>query len=222
MNPGSPRQAPSSDASLASERLRRAIERNRRKRLRKGPPPAAPGPQAGAAHRGEAPSRLVRRLAETGAFQPRGRPLPGRLQAPPGTAREAPLPTRARATAAPLPRAAAVPREPSPAPLARPATAPRWQKVLFRCAWLFHGYLLVRLAVSEGGAVDLYRKQEFLAARLRELDGTTYENALLEEEIERIRTNGSHQKKLVRDHLGFIGEDEYLVLFAGEGEPRAR
>ena len=38
----------------------------------------------------------------------------------------------------------------------------------------------------------------------------------MNDEIKKIGSNSTYQKKLVRDNLGFIARDEYLILFPRE------
>ena len=42
------------------------------------------------------------------------------------------------------------------------------------------------------------------------------ENMQIVREIERMQTDTAYQKKLVRDNLGFIAADEFLILFPKE------
>ena len=98
----------------------------------------------------------------------------------------------------------------------------KWQQYLFRGIWLFHGYLLVRLTFSGGGIMDFYDKQQFLKTRHDILHQIIRENESLVEGIKLIKEHKGHQRELVREHLGFIAEDEYLVLFAEERELTSR
>jgi len=79
--------------------------------------------------------------------------------------------------------------------------------------WAFCGFLLLRLIFSEGGVIEYYDKKSALDQRSYELETLKNENVGLMEELELIRSNSRYQKKLVRDHLGYIARDEYLILF---------
>jgi len=84
---------------------------------------------------------------------------------------------------------------------------------LVKGAWAFCFFLLLRLIFSEGGIVDYYASQSLMNDKLKEYQDIQKENVELGLEIDKIRTNRSYQKKLVRDNLGFIAKDEYLILF---------
>ncbi|EQC51755.1 septum formation initiator family protein [Bacteriovorax sp. DB6_IX] len=79
--------------------------------------------------------------------------------------------------------------------------------------WAFCTFLLLRLIFSEGGVIEYYDKKSALDQKRYELETLKKENVSLMEELEMIRSNSRYQKKLVRDHLGYIARDEYLILF---------
>jgi cell division protein FtsB len=79
--------------------------------------------------------------------------------------------------------------------------------------WAFCAFLLLRLIFSEGGVIEYYDKKSALDQKSYELETLKNENVSLMEELELIRSNSRYQKKLVRDHLGYIARDEYLILF---------
>ena len=92
----------------------------------------------------------------------------------------------------------------------------KWQSLLVKAAWVFCCILVLRLIFSNGGAVDFYKKKSFLEDReyeLRRIDG---ENQKVGKEIDKLKNGVQYQKKIIRDHLGFIAKDEYLILFARE------
>lgn len=84
--------------------------------------------------------------------------------------------------------------------------------------WVICAVLVLRLIFSQGGVVDYYERQTALNERLYERERLEIENQNLRSEIELIKSNASHQKKLVRDHLGFIASDEFLILFAKDSK----
>ncbi len=84
---------------------------------------------------------------------------------------------------------------------------------LVKGAWGFCFFLLLRLIFSEGGVVDYYASQSLMNDKLLEYQSIQDDNKNLAIEIEKIKLNKSYQKKLVRDNLGFIAKDEYLILF---------
>ncbi len=84
--------------------------------------------------------------------------------------------------------------------------------------WMFCAFLIARLVFSDGGIVEYFDKKEVYDQKVHELEITKQENSQLMLELESIKTDGKYQKKLVRDHLGYIAKDEYLVLFSKGSE----
>lgn len=76
--------------------------------------------------------------------------------------------------------------------------------------------LMVRLLLSEGGVLDYYSKKEVFDNKQFELELIKKDNSGLVSEIGMIQNDSPYQKKLVRDNLGFISKDEYLILFPKE------
>jgi cell division protein FtsB len=87
---------------------------------------------------------------------------------------------------------------------------------LVKGSWIFCGFLILRLIFSQGGVIDYFSQRKTLNSRYEELAKIKSENMQLVHEIERMQLDASYQKKLVRDNLGFIAEDEYLILFPQE------
>jgi len=87
---------------------------------------------------------------------------------------------------------------------------------LVKGCWIFCGIMILRLIFANGGVTDYYSRKSILNDRLGELDRIKKENMQLVREIERMQSDTSFQKKLVRDNLGFIAEDEFLILFPKE------
>lgn len=73
-----------------------------------------------------------------------------------------------------------------------------------------------RLAFSDNGYQELLRKKEIIGRLEAELDQVSRENSALRNEMYLIRGSESHQTELVRNFLGFIATDEYLVIFPEE------
>jgi len=92
-----------------------------------------------------------------------------------------------------------------------------FRKGLMTIAWVGVFGLLLRLVFTERGVIDYYSRLGKLEDKNHHSKLVENENRSILKEIELIRNNRSHQRKLVRDHLGFIAEDEYLILFAKEG-----
>lgn len=89
----------------------------------------------------------------------------------------------------------------------------RFSQIMLKSAWAFCGFLLLRLIFSGGGILDYNERGAMLDARLHELESIKLDNQKTLAEIELIQKDSLTQKKLVRDHLGFIANDEYLVIF---------
>lgn len=83
---------------------------------------------------------------------------------------------------------------------------------IFLC-WIFCGLLVFRLIFADGGVIDYYSAFGVLENKMVEIETNKENIEDLKTEIEQIMGSKSYQKKLVRDHLGFIADDEYLVLF---------
>ena len=82
-------------------------------------------------------------------------------------------------------------------------------------SWIFCGFLFLRLIFSGGGVIDYYNGKNHFESRVSEHARIVDENQELRYEIEQIQTSSSYQRQLVRDHLGYIASDEYLVIFPG-------
>ncbi|MFZ8932460.1 MAG: FtsB family cell division protein [Bacteriovoracaceae bacterium] len=87
-----------------------------------------------------------------------------------------------------------------------------------RIGWMFCLFLLFRLIVSEGGLSDFYSKKQNYNSRETYKNKLQGENIGLIKEIDQIKNNSALQKKLVRKHLGYINPSEYLVLFSKESQ----
>ncbi|MDD4972850.1 MAG: hypothetical protein PHY93_00785 [Bacteriovorax sp.] len=87
---------------------------------------------------------------------------------------------------------------------------------LVKGCWIFCAVMILRLIFAQGGVTDFYSQRSLHSDRLTELERIKKENMQLVHEIERMQTDTAFQKKLVRDNLGFIAADEFLVLFPKE------
>ncbi len=82
--------------------------------------------------------------------------------------------------------------------------------------WILLGVMCLRLVFSRGGVIDFYANKGLLEGKVEEYHSIEAENKNLLGEIKKIKASKSYQKKLVRDHLGFIAKDEFLILFSKE------
>lgn len=87
---------------------------------------------------------------------------------------------------------------------------------LIKGSWIFCAIMVLRLIFATGGVTDYYSRRSVFDDRLYELDRIKKENMQLVQEIERMQSDSAYQKKLVRDNLGFIASDEFLILFPKE------
>jgi cell division protein FtsB len=87
-----------------------------------------------------------------------------------------------------------------------------------KAGWIFVCFLFLRLIFMDSGIIDYIKMEKRLEARLSTLKQIQKENDDLKNEIDLIKNNSGHQKKLVRDHLGAIDSNEYLLLFPTETE----
>ena len=212
-----PKESLETQDSLSSERLKRAIERNRIKRLKRNVPSKDSrsyphSPRSVGTHT-RAQSGFQRTLARHHRMPENLAPSLARVSRADDSTR------MAARRAIPLDREA---REGRPLSQQQRGNSDKKKRRLVNfilmLVWPLHGFLLLRLAFSQGGVVDYYDKQDFLRGRYYHLESVEHENKLLEKEIDLIKHNGNFQKELIRKHLGFIAEDEYLVLFAkGKG-----
>lgn len=97
------------------------------------------------------------------------------------------------------------------------AGARDWKKTLsttiFFLGWLCFFVFLARLYFMNDGIADLVEIKQVIASEKKALKLNEKEIVYLREDIQKIRTKKSYQKKMARKHLGVIAKDEYLVLF---------
>lgn len=88
----------------------------------------------------------------------------------------------------------------------------QWLLYAERAAWIFCGILFLRLLFADRGIVDYYSRKSHLDVRAQDYRAIHVENEDLIREITLLRDNPTYQKKIIRTNLGFIADDEYLVL----------
>lgn len=81
-----------------------------------------------------------------------------------------------------------------------------------RGAWAFCLFLFVRLVFADRGIVDYYQRKGDLSGRQGDYLMISDDNQGLIKEISLLKKSKTYQKKTIREHLGFIARDEYLVL----------
>jgi cell division protein FtsB len=228
-------------STIANERLRKAIERNRARqaeRNRMRPPVAEPQMQA---QEQAAPQQETQQSTEQASLFGRQAPAEETAEA---TSTESARPrseraqmrTGARSSTVVTRRSVARPDDTDFTPVKRAprkvasqisyATTgskkknkqldPTLLNYFVKGCWIFCVVLILRLIFANGGVTDFYSRRSILNDRSNELDRIKKENMQLVHEIERMQSDTAFQKKLVRDNLGFIAADEFLILFPKE------
>ncbi len=78
--------------------------------------------------------------------------------------------------------------------------------------WIFSIVLFLRLVFAERGVLEYYFRRNKVQEKLNTLDKQVFANKKLKKEIERIERDITYQKSLVRNNLGFIAEDEFIIV----------
>lgn len=94
--------------------------------------------------------------------------------------------------------------------------------LLVKLSWALVAVLILRLIIMNRGVWDYYSREKELSLKIEDYKTLLAENIAIRKEIFKIKNNNQLQKKLVRDHLGFISADEFLVLFPEEDENPAK
>ena len=74
-------------------------------------------------------------------------------------------------------------------------------------------FLLCKLFFGHRGIYDYSRNETFLAKKESALIRLEKSNQALLEDITKLRVDEKFQKKLARDELGVLSEDEFIVIF---------
>ena len=89
----------------------------------------------------------------------------------------------------------------------------KWLSLLKKLSWVICFILLVRLVLSDRGVLDYFSQKKNYEKKVQKLSFLHDYKLDLKKRIKLIKNDKFHQKKLVRDHLGFISKDEFLILF---------
>ncbi|MCP4911851.1 MAG: septum formation initiator family protein [Oligoflexia bacterium] len=198
----------SSQQSIQSDRLRKAIERNRAKQAKRAgtSSKAAPVSEAKVVSDGwtlpgnppakKATRRSVAKVGEVEFTTPIRKSRKPSTAVSYGSSRSVTrsgLKTKART---------------------KKAKAVERNDLIIKGVWVFCAFLMLRLVFSEGGVMDYYDRKSVMTNKVEQYKAIEKENQLLVKEIDQLRKNPRYQKKMVREHLGYIARDEYLILFA--------
>jgi len=97
-----------------------------------------------------------------------------------------------------------------------------WANIFIYAGWAFCFFLALRMSFAERGAWEYYRRHQVLDSRMELLNSVKMQNDTIKSEIELLQNDKNYQKKIIRDTLGFISDDEYLVLFPEEERETAQ
>jgi cell division protein FtsB len=185
-------------STITNERLRKAIEKNRARQAAKAAPVEEAQPQ-----KPRAEERVHVRAPKSEALVTR------RSAARPDEAEFIPAKRAPRKVASQISYSTSSRKKSKP-------IDPTLVGYFVKGCWIFCMVMILRLIFANGGVTDFYSQRSLYSERLRELDQIKKENMQLVREIERMQSDFAFQKKLVRDNLGFIAADEFLVLFPKE------
>ncbi len=90
---------------------------------------------------------------------------------------------------------------------------------VLKVMWIFSLILFLRLIFVERGILEFYFRRQRVQEKIEVYDKQVATNKKLKKEIERIERDVTYQKSLVRNNLGFIADDEYIIVLP---ESRAR
>lgn len=93
---------------------------------------------------------------------------------------------------------------------------------LIKGAWVLLAFIFLRLIFAERGVLDYFAMQDLIEHKLNLIEETKLENKAIVDEMDLIKNNGRYQKKIVREKLGFISGDEYLVIFSEDSAPESK
>ena len=93
---------------------------------------------------------------------------------------------------------------------------PQLQKKFILFSWLVCGLLALRLLFADRGVIDYYRELGHLEQQQKTLKQYQQANLALAQEVKRLKTDERYQRKMVRDHLGHVAADEFVVAFRKE------
>lgn len=83
---------------------------------------------------------------------------------------------------------------------------------LVKAVWVFCLILCLRLVFADRGVAEYYKRSSMLEERQKNYSQISSDNQDLLAEIMLLKSNKKYQKSIIRDHLGFISKNEYLVL----------
>ncbi len=199
----------------SGDRLQKAIERNRAKQARRSAPSAQRRPTAtrpvSRLPSGKVTSTLTSRLQQSGLEEVVIMPKrPSRRNVAVGGRASFSEPIKNKTKIAAPVRYMGLGK--SKAKVSRKSKKLLDHLVVF--GWVCIFVLSIQLIFSDRGIVDYYQHQNSLEMLQHEQEQIITENSEIVTEVKKIKESSRYQKKIVRDNLGFIGQQEYLILFA--------
>ena len=91
-------------------------------------------------------------------------------------------------------------------------------KTLRASIWLLNIAFLGIIVFGDRGVVDYISRHENLVQKQNKLSYLSQENEEIQFQIHRINNESTYQRQVIRDYLGYIAKDEYLVIFAQNQE----
>ncbi len=95
-----------------------------------------------------------------------------------------------------------------------------WKEKLYKYGyyslWIFCLFLLIRLFIAERGIIEYYGLQSTMMNKIQVQKDIIKSNKELLVEIGKIKNSNIYQKHIIRDRLGLIARNEYLILFSEE------
>ena len=226
-----------SSNSIANDKLKKAIERNRLRQAKRDGRPTQLKSNNSSANQGKQqefffnsqqsprstmPTRPATRMANAPASNtPLSASNSQRVSvATPSTETQFVRPTRTQSSARkstikyPVKKTSTTKRK-------RAKTTKARNEWVMRGAWLFLAVIFVRLVFAERGVLDYFSMKDLIDHKLNLIEQTRVDNKEIVKEMDLIRNSARYQKKIVREKLGFISQDEYLVIFSGESAPKS-
>ena len=94
------------------------------------------------------------------------------------------------------------------------------KKWLHQIAWVVLTLIFLRLLFAERGLFDYFAMKDLIRHKNQLIEQTKLKNKELEQEMFKIRNSPQYQKEIVRQKLGFISADEYIVIFSEDSVPQ--
>ncbi len=78
---------------------------------------------------------------------------------------------------------------------------------------VFEVVIAYKIAFGAGGILEMRERSATIVAKKNDVQNITAEHEQLKEEIRKLGKDPRYQREIIRDHLGLISKDEYLIIF---------